>query len=233
VLGDAIASALYVGNYRFTIEGTDYLAADAPPSPFQHYWSLGVEEQFYQLWPVLMIAIGWLARRRGRHNDASTPSSVGPYLLVLASVAAASFAVSLAWTHTLPPWAFFSLPARAWELAAGGLVALSARRWARLPAPSAALAGWAGLALIVLACTRLGPTTPYPGTAALLPVLGTVLVIGAGAATPRGDADHALSPSPVRALGRCPTPGTCGTGRCCCSRRRCSAIHSGWPVGWA
>ena len=44
VLGDGIASALYVGNYRFAYHGTDYLAADAPPSPFQHYWSLGVEE---------------------------------------------------------------------------------------------------------------------------------------------------------------------------------------------
>jgi peptidoglycan/LPS O-acetylase OafA/YrhL len=46
VLGDGIASALYVGNYRFALHGTDYLAGDATPSPFQHYWSLGVEEQF-------------------------------------------------------------------------------------------------------------------------------------------------------------------------------------------
>jgi peptidoglycan/LPS O-acetylase OafA/YrhL len=53
VLGDAMASALYVGNYRLALQGTDYLAADAPPSPFQHYWSLGVEEQFYLVWPVL------------------------------------------------------------------------------------------------------------------------------------------------------------------------------------
>jgi peptidoglycan/LPS O-acetylase OafA/YrhL len=52
VFMDGIASALYVGNYRFALQGTDYLAADRPPSPFQHYWSLGVEEQFYLVWPA-------------------------------------------------------------------------------------------------------------------------------------------------------------------------------------
>ena len=51
VLRDGVASALYVGNLRLALQGTDYLAADAAPSPFQHYWSLGVEEQFYLCWP--------------------------------------------------------------------------------------------------------------------------------------------------------------------------------------
>ncbi|WP_231611069.1 acyltransferase, partial [Rhodococcus sp. CX] len=63
-LGDGIASALYVGNYRFALRGTDYLAADAPPSPFQHFWSLGVEEQFYLVWPALIVATVWSVRRR-------------------------------------------------------------------------------------------------------------------------------------------------------------------------
>ena len=74
VLGDGIASALYVGNYRFAIQGTDYLAADAPPSPLQHYWSLGVEEQFYLLWPALIIGTAWLlapsGATRGLRGDA-------------------------------------------------------------------------------------------------------------------------------------------------------------------
>ncbi|SEL54962.1 Peptidoglycan/LPS O-acetylase OafA/YrhL, contains acyltransferase and SGNH-hydrolase domains [Rhodococcus maanshanensis] len=202
VLGDEIASALYVGNYRFALHGTDYLAADAPPSPFQHFWSLGVEEQFYLLWPALIIGAAWLVRRTSRRNRAAATPSAAPYLLVLALVAAASFAISLVWTDTLPPWAFFSLPSRAWELAAGGLVALSARGWSRLPSAAAALAGWSGLALLVLACTRLDETTPYPGTAALLPVLGTVLVIGAGCATPRWGVGPGLALPPVRAVGR-------------------------------
>src|SRR6201998_8855 len=63
VFVDGITSALYVGNYRFAIQGTDYLASNLPPSPFQHYWSLGAEEQFYLVWPVLIIATAWLVRR--------------------------------------------------------------------------------------------------------------------------------------------------------------------------
>ncbi|GDY32673.1 acyltransferase family protein [Gandjariella thermophila] len=201
VLGDGIASALYVANYRFAVQGTDYLAADAAPSPFQHYWSLGLEEQFYLLWPALVLGTAWLARR-GRGSGAKAAPSATPYLLVLASLGAASLAVALAWTRTLPPWAFFSLPTRAWELATGGVVALSARRWCRLPPASAAVTGWIGLALIVLACARLGGTTPYPGTAALLPVLGTALILGAGCAGPRRGVGRGLSLRPMRALGR-------------------------------
>ena len=196
-LGDGIASALYAGNYRFALRGTDYLAAAAPPSPFQHFWSLGVEEQFYLVWPALIVATAWSVRRRR-----GGALSVVPYVSVLVLVAAASLAVSLSWTRTLPPWAFFSLPSRAWELAVGGLVALSVPLWRRLPGLLAVTAGWAGLALIVLACVRLGETTPYPGTAALLPVLGTALVIGAGCASPRLGVGRGLSLRPMRALGR-------------------------------
>jgi peptidoglycan/LPS O-acetylase OafA/YrhL len=189
VLGDGIASALYVGNYRFAMQGTDYLAADVPPSPFLHYWSLGVEEQFYLLWPALIIATAWLIGRI-RFRAA-----------LLAAVAAISFALSLAWTHSSPPWAFFSLPTRAWELAVGGLVALSAAHWQRLPARAAAIADWGGLGVIVLSCITLGTGTPYPGTAALLPVLGTALVIGGGFASRTG-AGRLLSIEPMRAIGR-------------------------------
>ncbi|TDH49107.1 acyltransferase [Mycobacterium eburneum] len=199
VLGDGIASALYVGNYRFAIVGTDYLASDTAPSPFQHYWSLGVEEQFYLLWPALILGTAWHLRRQ---LGTQAATSTRPYLLALGLVAAASLALSLTWTRTSPPWAFFSLPTRAWELAAGGLVALSAERWRRLPGPCAAVAGWGGLGLVVLSCVQLGPTTAYPGTAALLPVLGTALVLGAGGPNPAAGVGRALSVPSLRAVGR-------------------------------
>jgi peptidoglycan/LPS O-acetylase OafA/YrhL len=201
-IGDGIASALYVGNYRFILEGDDYLAADLPPSPFQHYWSLGVEEQFYLVWPAMIIGTAWLIRRARSRTKAHAPSSETPYLVVLALVAAVSFAVSLVVTYVLPPAAFYSLPTRAWELAAGGLVALTAGQWRRLPALAAAIAGWGGLALILLACNWLGTTTLYPGTAALLPVLGTVLVIGAGCAAASRGCGRVLTLSSMRAIGR-------------------------------
>jgi peptidoglycan/LPS O-acetylase OafA/YrhL len=198
---DAISCALYVGNYGFALQGTDYLSAATPPSPFQHYWSLGVEEQFYLVWPPLIIGVAWLIRRAHRHTEAHAASQT-PYLIVLALVGAMSFAVSLILTQTSPSWAFFSLPTRAWELAAGGLVALTADQWRRLPAPAAAIAGWIGLAVILLACNQLGTNTLYPGTAALLPVLGTALVIAAGCGAPSLGVGRALSLSPMRAVGR-------------------------------
>ena len=186
VIGDGIASALYVGNYWFIAQDVDYFGGHLPPSPFQHYWSLGVEEQFYLVWPALIIGTAWLVRR----------ARVGAPAAACRLRRSARIWWSLRWSrpcrsrcrwwslYVVPPVAFFSLPTRAWELAVGGLVALTAGQWRRLPALAAAIAGWAGLAVILLACTRLGPTTPYPGTAALLPVLGAALVIGAGCAAP-------------------------------------------------
>ena len=200
VLGDAVASALYAGNYRFAVQGTDYLAADTPPSPFQHFWSLGVEEQFYLVWPALLILVAWATSRR--RGQAAVRRSVLPYLLVLAVIAVGSFAVSYLWTATLPAWAFFSLPSRAWELAAGGLVALTAGAWRRLPSGPAAVATWTGVALVVVACVRLGESTAFPGVAALVPVLGTALVLGGGCAAPRWGAGAVLATPPLRAMGR-------------------------------
>jgi peptidoglycan/LPS O-acetylase OafA/YrhL len=196
---DGIASALYVGNYRFALQGTDYLAANAP-SPFQHYWSLGVEEQFYLVWPMLIIGTAWLIRRIPRFRGAAARAT--PYAVVLGLVAVASVTAAVLWTRTSPPLAFFSLPTRAWELAAGGLVALSIREWRRLSLLTASIAGWGGLALILLTCTQLNAGTAYPGTAALLPVLGTALIIGGGSVTGGLGPGRVLCRPAMRAIGR-------------------------------
>ncbi|ORV83870.1 acyltransferase [Mycobacterium interjectum] len=202
VIVDGIACALYVGNYWFIQQQVDYFAASRAGSPFQHYWSLGVEEQFYLVWPAMIIGTAWLIRLVRRRTRAEATSSKRPYLVVLTLVAAASFALSLAVTYVAPFVAFFSLPTRAWQLAAGGLVALTAGRWRRMAPRTATLSGWTGLALILLACTQLGPATPYPGLAALLPVLGAALVIGAGCAAPSQGCGRALAVGPMRAIGR-------------------------------
>src|SRR5262249_8139898 len=125
-----------------------------------------------------------------------------PYLVVLALVAAMSFLLSFVVTYIAPAAAFYSLPTRAWQLAVGGLVALTASQWHRLPALVAGLAGWAGLGVILLACTWLSPATLYPGSAALLPTLGAALVIGAGCAEPARGCGRVLGLSPMRAIGR-------------------------------
>jgi peptidoglycan/LPS O-acetylase OafA/YrhL len=202
VIGDGIACALYVGNYRFALQGIDYFAADRPPSPFQHYWTLGVEEQFYLIWPVMIIATAWLVRRAHRRSDASATPSKRPYLVLLVLVTVASFVLSLVATRAAAPMAYFSLPTRAWDLAIGCLLALTTGPWSRLPKRAAAIIGWAGLALIVLACNIFSPATPYPGTAALLPMVGTVLVLGAGCAASLQGAGRILAWAPMRAMGR-------------------------------
>ncbi|MFF4798876.1 acyltransferase family protein [Streptomyces sp. NPDC001351] len=72
--GDALASALYVVNVRLAATGTDYLAQSSPPSPFQHFWSLAVEEQFYLVWPLLLLLTWRIAR--GRHPLVAVPLGV-------------------------------------------------------------------------------------------------------------------------------------------------------------
>jgi peptidoglycan/LPS O-acetylase OafA/YrhL len=202
VLREGIASALYVSNYWFIAEGVHYFGGHLPPSPFQHYWSLGVEEQFYLVWPALIIGTACLIRFARRRTRAAAPSSQRPYLVVLALVATVSFTLSLVLTYVMPAVAFFSLPTRAWQLAAGGLVALTAGHWRRLLPGAAAITGWAGLGVILVACTLLSPATLYPGNAALLPTLGAALVIGAGCATPSQGCGRVLGLSPMRAVGR-------------------------------
>jgi peptidoglycan/LPS O-acetylase OafA/YrhL len=202
---DGITSALYVSNYWFISSGVTYFGHSSmlSPSPFQHYWSLGVEEQFYLVWPIMIIGTAWLIRRSRRlTTKAEATSSVHLYLVVLVLVAVASFALSVVLTYLIPPIAFFSLPTRAWQLAVGGLVALTVVYWRRLTTRRAAFVGWTGLALILLACTQLTGATSYPGIAALLPTLGAALVIGAGCAGPSRGCGRVLGLSPMGAIGR-------------------------------
>ena len=182
---DAAAAAGYVANYRFALVRTDYLAA-AAPSPLLHFWSLGVEEQFYVVWPVLLV----LAHRVRRTA------------LVLGAVAVSSFGFSLWLTDASQPWAFFSLPTRAWELAVGGLVALAAPRLTNLRGWVAATLGWGGLTAICATVVAYGATTPFPGIAATVPVLGTAAVVVAGCAAPRGGVHTVLGLAGPRAVGR-------------------------------
>ena len=202
VMSDGIASALYVSNYWFVMRGVNYFAEHMPPSPFQHYWSLGVEEQFYLIWPPLIIAVAFVIRRFRRHRSAATHPSTRPYIVILAIIAATSFLLSFVGTYVVTPAAFFSLPTRAWQLAAGGLVALTIDRWRTMPRQAAAITGWAGLLAIGLACTELSANTVYPGIAALLPTIGPVLLIGAGCAATDTSCGRLLSTPSMRWIGR-------------------------------
>jgi peptidoglycan/LPS O-acetylase OafA/YrhL len=177
-LTDALWSAGFAANLRFARLRTDYLSGQAP-SPLQHWWSLGVEEQFYLLWPLLVL--GLAARRRS-------------LMLCFAGAIAASLTGCVLMTRTDQPLAFFLLPFRAWELATGALVLVA-------PPPPRVLRplfGAAGLAAVTAGIVLLASTTPYPGTAALLPVLGTAAVLLDGT---RQGAAQLLDRRPLRFLG--------------------------------
>jgi peptidoglycan/LPS O-acetylase OafA/YrhL len=190
VAKDALWAVFFAANIHFAAVGTDYFAQDEPPSPLQHYWSLSVEEQFYLVWPALLLVIVLLARRRSK----GLPRPV--VLAVLVVITVASFVWSVVSTSSDPLAAYFSTPARAWELGLGALTALVASavaaRWSALVR---GLVCSGGLALIAVACVSYDESTPFPGWAAAVPVVGSALVLLAGAG---GQADQ---PLPVRALG--------------------------------
>jgi peptidoglycan/LPS O-acetylase OafA/YrhL len=189
IAGDAAAAALYVVNFRFALEATNYLAVEAP-SPLLHYWSLAVEEQFYLVWPLLLLVATRLFSLRW----------VGLFFVLLAG---GSFALSLYWTEVDQAWAFFSPVTRAWQLAAGALIAIGLLRIpARVPGWAGGIAVVLGLALIAVSVVLINESVPFPGLVALLPVLGAVLVIVGGLRGPTLPGRIILANPLSRYLGR-------------------------------
>ncbi len=169
--GDVSAAALYVVNWRFAAQAIDYNAEGAGVSPVLHFWSLAVEEQFYLVWPLLIVAVVVLARRWRR-------AQLRVVLAVaIAAVIVPSFLWSIAFTSTDPDVAFFVTTTRLWELGIGAAVAIGAKLWPRIPGPIALALGWLGVAAIVFAALQFTSETPWPGAGALVPTLGTAAVI--------------------------------------------------------
>lgn len=195
VAADVAAAAAYVSNLRFALQATDYLAAELDPSPVLHFWSLGVEEQFYLFWPALLLVAAGAAFGRG---DAA--AGIRRVAITLGLTFSASLVLGIWLTGVQQPWAFFSLPSRAWELALGGLLAVPAAG-RLIPGRLAPLLAWAGVGLVLVAGVTFDQRTPFPGTAALLPTLGSAMVIAAGlpAVLARG-ASAVPGPGPLLAL---------------------------------
>ncbi|WP_109472741.1 acyltransferase family protein [Ornithinimicrobium cavernae] len=183
--GDIAGSAVYLVNWVFAARSVDYLAEDVEPSPVLHFWSLAVEEQFYLLWPLVLIGLVLLLRRRARRSGArgASGAAVSRRSLaagLLAVIVVPSLVFSVVFTALQPAAAFFVTPTRLWELGAGALVALGAGTFGRWRQRTGALVAWVGLLVLAASSVAVTSSTPWPGAAALAPVLGTAAIIAGG-----------------------------------------------------
>lgn len=208
---DSIGATLYVINWVLSSRAVDYLAENAGVSPLQHYWSLSIEEQFYLLWPVVILVGAGLAvrsrrtgagaHRAGGSGGGAAPGARPTVLVLLVVIAAASFAWSVVHTSHDPGPAYLSTLTRLWELAAGALLALA------VPLASRLSRGWrevlvlVGLAAVLVTTVGFDRTTAWPGWAAVVPVLGSAAVIAAGCSGAGTVGGRLLSTPPMVWLG--------------------------------
>jgi len=191
---DGLFSAISGINWHLAITGTDYFQSDSPPSPFQHFWSLAVEEQFYVLWPLLLVFIALVVGKRlGRRK-----SLVWSLLVIMA----VSLTLSIVTSSTSPSWAYFGTQTRAWELAFGALVAVTVDVWTKMPPALASQMSWFGLGMIALSVFTYSSSTVYPGEAAVLPVVGAAFVIAGGCPGWSRSGEMVLGLRPMQFIGR-------------------------------
>ncbi|GAA5151825.1 acyltransferase family protein [Microbacterium pseudoresistens] len=171
-LKEIVASTFYVENWYLAIDSADYLAHSGDPTTVQHYWSLSLEEQFYVLWPLIMLLAAWIAVKwfRGSRLRAAA--------IAIGVVSVASFIFCVVFTLTNPAPAYFVTFGRMWQFGVGALIALVPRLRITNALASFVL-GWAGILALLYTAVTFDGQTPFPGFAAALPTLGAAAVIAA------------------------------------------------------
>jgi peptidoglycan/LPS O-acetylase OafA/YrhL len=186
--GEAIASTFYFENWQLATSATNYFAAAS--SPFQHYWSLAVEEQFYILWPLVLTALAAAVTRRS-----TLAIKVTLFIATLGS-----FGYSLFVTYGQPSLAYFTTFGRIWEFGIGAAIALLGHKF-RFTVKGQAALSLTGFGAILVSALVLNSKLPFPGWAALIPALGTAAVILAGLQGLPGWLDRIYAIKPVAFTG--------------------------------
>jgi peptidoglycan/LPS O-acetylase OafA/YrhL len=196
IASTARAVALHAGNVEFARGAVNYFGSG--DNPLLHTWSLAVEEQFYLVWPLLLVVMVPLLVR----DDVEPRAERRVALTYITGFGILSFVASLWLTHVAQPWAFFGMPSRIWEFALGGALALVLPDRAPTSERGATLLQALGLAALAVAVALYDRATPYPGVAALLPALGACALVAGGAWAPGSAIGRALGIGPLRWLGR-------------------------------
>lgn len=176
---DGLWAAIFLSNWRFERVGTDYFAQGTPDSPLLHYWSLSIEEQFYFVWPLLLLGLFALTRRYskpGKRYPARRQLWIASFM---ACICTASFVWACVQFVPNPAGAYFSTLTRVWELGVGALLAIGAPMLARIPGPIRPALSYIGFAGAASSLFVVTPEVAFPGPWAALPVLSTALVIAA------------------------------------------------------
>ncbi|MFC4854711.1 acyltransferase family protein [Actinophytocola glycyrrhizae] len=193
-----VASTLYVQNWVLAGDAIDYSAKDNDATIAQHYWSLSIEEQFYFVWPLLVVAIvAVLALVRARLGRAPELKTVLVYTLV--AVGMVSFGCSVVLTAGNQATAYFVTPTRVWEFVFGALISLLPLR--ALRGPWAMTAGWTAMAVIVVTGYLFSSATAFPGWIAVLPVAATAVALVTLRDRERYSAGYWLTRRPMIFLG--------------------------------
>lgn len=190
---EILASTFYVENWQLAFSAVDYLASHEATT-VQHYWSLSLEEQFYIVWPLLLLGATWLGVKYfGARRWI-------PMVGVVVFVSLASLVASTLYTLSNPAEAYFVTWTRFWEFGAGALLALLPRL-----RPTGAwwsnIIGYTGLAMILGAGWFFDHETQFPGYIALIPVVGTAMVITTDRAKNWWDVGRVLGGPPQRFFG--------------------------------
>lgn len=198
MLSPVLAATFYASNLLYGLGATSYMAAPTKLDPVLHTWSLGVEEQFYLAWPLLLLVLAALAARlRLSHTKVLATG--------LLLTGALSFLLCVGLTPRQQPMAFFLPLTRAWEFGLGALLVLleSSRQTPRLRHRGASWLAFAGLLLIAVPAGLFDGQTSFPGYNAAFPAVGTALLILAlPAASGRQPVRHLLTLPVMQWLGR-------------------------------